>query len=430
MFREVNVYNDKTGEFVKRPAETMSEVLGGSGYGAQDKLHDMEQAANAAYTAKHFMDVAVELYDTRMNAWLMGDAESEEDRQMVASETDLQSLVEYAQRKANKAVELGQEVALTHNEKIIIEAYKAQVELERAIEECRDEYFADTPELQAAINVTEERINAAQSREDRAKWIAMSNKLVRYQESFKYDDKLSRDEFNPSISNTSYLLQMAKNDVQSDGAVTIGDVSRDTQMMQEKSEMLRFLTSLPEQTADIKRPAGAESENQGHTGLTPEQIAAAKKQLEGMKTKGARGEEELSKNTIELSDDWIERDSQVKAWVEENGTELTPDAVNVARQYVIKSVEAMIRQMQKGRLKNPDLEGARYNNNLTGVFGSFISMEPTTGIHEILAKAYFKSHPEKTQLSPVDYAKIAIPDIANALKFNVKDIANFESVFA
>lgn len=430
MPREVEVFDSNAGKFTKRPAETVSELLGGAGYNRDRLIDDSELAQNAADTAKPFMDVAVDLYETRVGSWLMGGVESEEDRQVVADETDIQSLVEYARRKSDRAIELGQKVALTHNENIILEAYKAHIELEEVVNDSRYEYFGDTPELQQAIDAVEEKISVAKDKETRNKWVAVANKLMRYQESFEYDDKISRDEFWPSIDNAVFLLDMATDDVRSTEAVQVGDIYKDTKMMQEKTEMLRILQSLSEQTASSEQPLDISSgEEKAYTGLTPEQVATAKRRLDDMTIKSSRVEMEPNNNTIELSDDWAEREEQVAAWLEENGTGLTPDAVNVAKQYVVKSIEMMIRMMKKGRDQNPNLESSRYNRNLTGIFGSSVSMNPTTGIHEILAKAYFKHHPEVTELSPSDYGRIRLDAIANALGIKLEDINNFDSTF-
>lgn len=230
--------------------------------------YDTLEAREAAEAAKPFMDVATDVYDTYKRI------DTYDYMEDVVKETNLGSLVGYAERRARDAVESKTVPELTHVEKSVIEAFQTEKELlrsEQAIWESDVELDSDG--LKQAINIAYDRSRLAKDRREAFKWEDMSKKLRRYSEYLSGDapdDREAYEEFKPNTSDASLLLGVGAergvlpNEFQH---VSVAGVRNETRNMQRLTEMNNFLAEL--------YPKKREQP------LSDDEIAAARAQLFG-----------------------------------------------------------------------------------------------------------------------------------------------------
>ncbi len=233
----------------------------------EERKYNVLEAQEAAYAAKPFMDTATELYDTYKS---IDDFDYMED---VVRETNLQSLVTYAENLAYNAAETKNVPELTHAEKSVIEAFQAEGELlksEHAISESDVELSPDG--LKAALDSAYDRRKLAKDRKEAYKWQKMEDKLKRYSDYLDNtavgnnnppDHELFA-EFNPDTSRASILLESAVRsgelkDV--DSNYTVLGVRDDANRMRQLTEMNNFLAELhpKSEQADSGKEAPTES---------------------------------------------------------------------------------------------------------------------------------------------------------------------------
>src|ERR1035438_9028245 len=95
----------------------------------EERKYNIFEAEEAAYAAKPFMDVAVELY------------EAQEDKELALENTNLNTLIDYAERRARLAAEKGKVRELSDYEQKILDVYKAQAESDKVKLELGDTYL-------------------------------------------------------------------------------------------------------------------------------------------------------------------------------------------------------------------------------------------------------------------------------------------------
>lgn len=138
----------------------------------EPREYNLLEAEEAAYAAKPFMDVAVELYG------------AQEDKELALENSnfsDLGSLIDYAERRARFAAEKGEVRELSDDEQKILDVYKAQAESDKVKLALGDTYLDIGPKdaISASIEAND-RFKQATTREERRKWVDMEQKLERY----------------------------------------------------------------------------------------------------------------------------------------------------------------------------------------------------------------------------------------------------------
>ena len=251
----------------------------------EERKYNILEAQEAAYAAKPFMDTATDLYDTYKG---LDNFDHLED---VVGETNLSSLVAYAEKRAYDAAETKSVPELTHAEKSVIEAYQVEKELlksEQAIYDSSDELMLSSDGLKDAIDAAYDRRKSAKDRDEAYKWQKMEAKLKRYGDYLDNDlnggapDHEGFAEFHPSTNRATVLLDVALyhngelKDV--DNNHTALGVRSDTRNMKELAEMNNFLAELYPQkdSTDEYKP------------LSDDEIAAAKAQLDQMTISSTR----------------------------------------------------------------------------------------------------------------------------------------------
>ena len=222
------------------------------GVPSEERKYNVLEAQEAAYAAKPFMDTATDLYDTYKS---LDNYDHVED---VVGETNLRSLVAYAEKRAYDAAEAKSVPELTHAEKSVIEAYQAEKELvksEQAITDSSDELMLSSDGLKDAIDAAYDRSKLAKDHKEAYKWQKMEAKLKRYSDylddiaignSGTFDVELS-SEFNPNRGRASVLLNAALSTGELknvDTNNTIPEMISGTRRMHELAEMNNFLAEL------------------------------------------------------------------------------------------------------------------------------------------------------------------------------------------
>lgn len=254
------------------------------GIPSEERKYNVLEAQEAAYAAKPFMDAATDLYDT------YNSLENYDHLEDVVGETNLSSLVAYAEKRAYDAAETKSVPELTHAEKSVIEAYQAEKELlksEQAIFDSSDELMLSSDGLKDAIDAAYDRSKLATDREERYKWQKMEAKLKRYGDYLDNDmnngspDHEGFAEFHPSTSRASVLLDIASRNGELkdvDSNHTVLGVRQDARRMEELAEMNNFLAELYPQKDSTEE----------YKPLSDDEIAAAKAQLDKMTISSTR----------------------------------------------------------------------------------------------------------------------------------------------
>lgn len=291
----------------------------------EERKYNVLEAQEAAYAAKPFMDAATDLYDT------YNSLENYDHLEDVVGETNLSSLVAYAEKRAYDAAETKSVPELTHAEKSVIEAYRAEKELlksEQAIADSIGELELSSDGLKDAIDAAYNRSKLATDREERYKWQKMEAKLKRYGDYLDNDlnggapDHEGFAEFHPSTNRASVLLDIASRNGELkdvDNNHTVLGVRYDTRNMKELAEMNNFLAELYPQkdSTDEYKP------------LSDDEIAAAKAQLDQMtisstrKSGEANTDHEAPAESHEPHYNIVESVSEAKALVYSNPDYLT-----------------------------------------------------------------------------------------------------------
>lgn len=292
-----------------RSATNPSEEFGGVDYHSysnpdKQKL-SVETARVAAEAAKPYMDAAADLYNAfiKSEATLFGiddvSARKKYGADVFEDHIELEFLVGYARRKSEQAEANGVAGELTHNEKIMLDAYSAELDLTLAwadLDSVDDssKYFGDIDTLERAADEAYNRSRAATDPEEIHRWRKMAKKIDEW-EGFLCDDR-SRyyKEFNRSAKGAGWLLQQAiventPDVISVNGVVAIGDVVRDTKMMREQAEMFRFFAEIC--SADSGRHESSSSDKTvRRKPLSPEEIARMTEQIANIPTRSGRHE--------------------------------------------------------------------------------------------------------------------------------------------
>ncbi len=239
------------------------------GIPSEERKYNVLEAQEAAYAAKPFMDTATDLYDTYKS---IDNYDYMED---VVGETNLGSLVAYAEKRAYNAAGTKSVPELTHAEKSVIEAYQAEKELlksEQAIFDSSDELMLSSDGLMGALDAAYDRRKLAKDSKEADKWQKMEAKLKRYGNYLDdiaignndtFDVELS-NEFSPNRNRASVLLEAALRtgelkDVDTNN--TIPEMRSGTRRIQELAEMNSFLAGLypksGEKETGYETPAGS-----------------------------------------------------------------------------------------------------------------------------------------------------------------------------
>ena len=255
---------------------------------------------------------------------------------------------------------------------------------------------------------------------------------MEFDDHFENDDEISKQRFGDLLDNASYLLDVANagnRNVQPDEIANIGDIRRDTLNMRKNKEMFKFLAKLTKEEKGVPSPP--------YSGLSEEYVERMRKQIAGTKTSsgGTRANpsanEVSERGKIDIPDTWPQRRDYVEAWFREHGTKITPDSLEVARQWVAKTVEALARAKRKAVEGDPSLKNMRYVGNVSGVFGSGYSLGGDfSDVDKIIIGQLRETDPNITNVSNQDYARMGIREIAAALGLNLKDTTpDFDEIF-
>lgn len=255
---------------------------------------------------------------------------------------------------------------------------------------------------------------------------------MEFDDHFENDDEISKQRFGDLLDNASYLLDVANagnRNVQPDEIANIGDIRRDTLNMRKNEEMFKFLAKLTKEKKGVPSPP--------YSGLSEEYVERMREQIAGTKTSsgGTRANpsanEVSERGKIDIPDTWPQRRDYVEAWFQEHGTKITPDSLEVARQWVAKTVEALARAKRKAVEGDPSLKNTRYAGNVSGVFGSGYSLGGDfSDVDKIIIGQLRETDPNITNVSNQDYARMGIREIAAALGLNLKDTTpDFDEIF-
>ncbi len=177
-------------------ASTRRDIVEGIPAG-EKRTYSLLEAEEAAYAAKPFMDVAVELYN----------AQEDETKELALQNSGLPSLIDYAERRARLATEKGEVPELSDDEQKILDVYKSQSESDKVKTDLGGDYLDLQPEdaISASIEA-EDRFKQATTREEKSKWSNMGRKLERYADYLKSGNDDQYEEFSTSTTHVAGLL--------------------------------------------------------------------------------------------------------------------------------------------------------------------------------------------------------------------------------
>jgi hypothetical protein len=164
----------------------------------------------AAYAAKPWMDVAVELYASKNAA---AGVEGDETVYDSDSQGSLDYLTSYAERRAHQAAEGTRDDLMTEGETAMLDAFKAEAEM-NAAQAAFDLDGLTNEQMSKAYVVASERARATKGVES-AKWHELATRASEYEDMITGDVdeedsvKLNR-KLQPNAENAGFLLSMSK----------------------------------------------------------------------------------------------------------------------------------------------------------------------------------------------------------------------------
>jgi hypothetical protein len=371
-------------------ASTRQDIFEGIPAG-EERRYNILEAQEAAYAAKPFMDVAVELY------------EAQEYKEFALDNTNLNTLVDYAERRARHAVEKGEVRELSGDEQNILAIYKAQAGVDKVKLELGDTYDNITPEdITSATVEAQDRFNVSSVREERSGLKRMEYKLDRYASYLKTGDDSSEKEFSTTTDHAAGLL--GRMDVRT-GKTTEWDgkpvdetkLRLEDHNLRTEADMLKFVGSniqLQKQKEQIAR------------------ISIRRRSVE------AKQEVEIS-----VPDDPRERRQYVKEYFAEHDDVKDPENAAVLKEFILKETQFRVNEVKK--LNRP---GVKTDDRAATIFrlGAF-----TNSTLEELAPelrfTYKLMADKQPGLSYSDFDSMSIEDIAKNLGVDVhKDIDGYD----
>jgi len=308
-------------EFSK--AATQRDIAEGIPAG-EERKYNLLEAQEAAYAAKPFMEVAVELY------------EAQEYKELALENTDLNTLIDYSERRARLAVEKGEVRELSDDEQKILDVYKAKAEADKVMLEGGDDLFnyVTSPEsiISASIEAND-RFGQATTREEKRKWADMEQKLERYAEYLKSGEDRADDEFSTNTAHAAGLLGRVNvetgNTTEWDGEpIDEKKLRLQAHNLHTESDMLNFVSS--------------------HMRLEKQ-----KEQVANTSTR-SRSIETEQESKISLPDDERERSLFVKEYFAQHSDVKDSKNEAVLKQFLLKETQYRIDEVK--RLNRPGLK--------------------------------------------------------------------------
>lgn len=205
----------------------------------------------AAYAAKPYMDAAVDL----VNAYQENEGGRGESMDNIIKESPgLESLIRFAEAKAHQAVENGEVSVTTGPEEIVLSAYAAEADMERAQTKCDyDNLMPD--DLHKVADVAYSRSKSLQGRE-RTRMSDMEQRLHRFAtflETGGADDEDIRKEFRADTTRAAQVLDSNTATVRPTEYVRVSEVRQDANWMRGQAEMYEFLSEFyPKHDASVE----------------------------------------------------------------------------------------------------------------------------------------------------------------------------------
>ncbi len=274
---------------------------------SNERRYDFLEAQEAAYAAKPFMDVAVELYD------------AQEDAESALDNTDLNTLISYAEQRARFAVEKGEVRELSDEEQKILDVYKAKAESDKVKLKLGDTYLEITPDDANSASIEAgDRSKQATTREEKSKWIDMERKSENYAH---YLNSGHDDQYDTFSTNTTHLAGLLSRMNVETGTTTEWDgkpvderkLRLQAHNLRNEAEMLKFIGN--------------------HTKLEKQ-----KEQIANTSTR-SRSSETGQETKISLPDDERERARFVKEYFAEHSDIKDPKNEAVLKEFIIKEIK-------------------------------------------------------------------------------------------
>lgn len=226
----------------------------------------------AAYAAKPWMDVAVDLHDAKnaANAELLDEGETVYD---IDKQGSLDSVVKYGERRAYAATEGRRDEALTPDEETLLDAYKAEAQMEHARALCDEDELTDT-QMDDAWRMADAQAKAARERGDKAemaRWREVKSMMHDFQNlrngEVEEDEKYAIEKrVRPHAGdNAGFVLDTLGND-----GVVVGEYAKYAKAAQKDTHNMRRM-------ADVYELFGAAQAQEASVG-TPEKTPAVDKE--------------------------------------------------------------------------------------------------------------------------------------------------------
>lgn len=363
------------------------------GIPSNERRYNLLEAREAAYAAKPFMDIAVELY------------KSQEDKELALDNTDLNTLIDYAEQRARFAAEKGEVRELSDEEQKILDVYKAQAETDKVMLEGGDDLFNYITNPESIISASVEandRFSRATTREEKGKWGDIERKLERYAEYLKTANDDQYKEFTTDTGHAAGLLgrmnvETGKTTEWNGEPVDERKLRLQAHNLHNEAEMLKFVDS------------HAKLEKQ------KEQIA---------NTSTRSGSSETGQETrISLPDDERERTRFVKEYFAEHSDIKDPKNEAVLKEFILKETQYRIDEVR--RMNRP---GLKVDDRTAMIFRLGAFNNATLGeLAPELRFTYQLLADKKPGLSYSEFDAMPVDEIASTLGVDVhKDIEGYD----
>jgi hypothetical protein len=361
------------------------------GIPSNERRYNLLEAQEAAYAAKPFMDVAVELY------------ESQEDKELALDNTDLNTLIDYAEQRARFAAEKGEVRQLSDEEQKILDVYKAKAESDKVKLELGDTYLEITPDNANSASIeAEDRSKQATTREEKSKWIDMERKSENYAH---YLSSGQDDQYDTFSTNTAHVAGLLSRMNIETGTTTEWDgkpvdekkLRLQAHNLRNEAEMLKFIGN--------------------HTKLEKQ-----KEQIANTSTRS--GSSEAGQETkISLPDDERERTRFVKGYFAEHSDIKDPKNEAVLKEFILKETQYRIDEVK--RMNRP---GLKVDDRAAMIFRLGAFNNATLGeLAPELRFTYQLLADKKPGLSYSEFDAMPVDEIASTLGVDVhKDIEGYD----
>lgn len=221
----------------------------------------------AAYAAKPWMDVAVDLHDAKNNAAskleLLDEGETVYD---IDGQGSLDDLVRYGERRAHAAAEGKRGDEVSPDEAAMLDAYKAEAQMEQAKAECNVDTLTEDQMRQAWQKATDHLKAARESgdKEEEKRWREVARLVSDYEEFHtgevsEDDAPAMKKKLYPDANNAGFVLGMLdeNGNTRDDGFGTVDKFSkqaqRDTRNMQGMTDVYKLFGEMQSQSAEPVR---------------------------------------------------------------------------------------------------------------------------------------------------------------------------------